>query len=114
MNDLDDGINNVSDSVGSLDIGCYNGGLGSISIGEGHGGSGCSSEDSSGDCLSSDSLNWSGCNVLGLYLGCDHVTKENLGEGFLVGKECVKSIFVDLGKGGIVGGQNGERSSCNS
>ena len=114
MNYLDDCVDDVGDAVRGLDIGREDGGLGSIGVGESDGCSGGSDENSGGDGLSSDGLNWSGCHVLGLNLGSDHVAEEDLGEGFLVGEEGVESVFVDLGEGGVVGGKNGEWSSCNS
>ena len=108
---LDDGVDNVGNSVGSLNVGSDDGGLGTAGVGEGDGGTGWRGINSGGDDLAYDGFDGSGGDVGGLNLAGDDVSEEDLLECGNVGQKSLDGSFGELGESGVVGGEHGERAS---
>ena len=105
---LDDSIDDVSHSVGSLNVGSDDAGNDGVGVSEGD----LLAGHSDNEGFAADRFHGSGGQILALQPGSDDVPEKNLGQGFLVGQEVVQRFLVDLGKGGVAGRENSEWSSC--
>ena len=105
---LDDSIDDVSHSVGSLNVGSDDAGNDAVGVSEGD----LLAGHSDNEGFTADRFHGSGGQILALQPGSDDVPEENLGQGCLVGQEVVQRFLVDLGKGGVVGREHSEWSSC--